>query len=66
MKELAMKVRIFRLDGKTEVKAAGGGNNRHIFKLSCKFLMQQCVIYTLTFGKPKRMRGAASGLTVLQ
>jgi len=28
MKELAIKVRIFRLDGKTEVKAAGGDNNR--------------------------------------
>jgi len=32
-----MKVRIFRLGGKTEVKAAGDDDNRHVFKLIVQF-----------------------------
>jgi len=35
-----MKVRIFRLDGKTEVEAAGGDNNRK-FRVSRKINLEK-------------------------
>jgi len=35
-----VKVRIFRLDGKTEVKAAGGDNNRK-FRVSRKINLEK-------------------------